>query len=166
MKLLVATAQAAVLALAIPVAADEVLERGEYLVGIMLCADCHTPPSDAGGPDMARALTGGLGFEMPGIGIFWAPNLTPAKTGLGAWSEEEIVEAIRTGNRPDGRILIPIMPWGFFASLTDEDARAIALYLKSLPAVENAVPAPVGPGQAAPAPYMQMVFPETPKPKG
>lgn len=166
MKLLTATMQAAALAVAMPAAADEVSARGEYLVGIMLCADCHSPRDESGGPDLSRALTGGLGFEIPGEGIFWAPNLTPAETGLGAWSEEQIIAAFTTGTRPDGRILVPIMPWAFYASLTDEDARAIAHYLKSLPPVENAVPAPAEPGQAATAPYMQLIFPEAQNTKG
>jgi mono/diheme cytochrome c family protein len=139
--------------------AEDLIDRGKYLVGIMGCADCHSPLDSEGGPDMSRALTGGIGFELPGLGIFWAPNLTPDETGLAAWSEAEIVTAIRTGIRPDGRNLVPVMPWPAFSSLTDEDAAAIAAYLKTLPPVENAVPAPVGPGEPALAPYFTMVFP-------
>ena len=143
--------------------ADSSVDRGRYLVQIMLCADCHSPLSEEGGPDLTRALAGGLGFEMPGLGIFWAPNLTPDQTGLAEWSEEEIVTAIRTGVRPDGRELAPIMPSGFFASLTDDDAAAIARYLKSIPPIEHKVPDPVGPGGKAEAPYMTLVVPTAPK---
>lgn len=143
--------------------ADSPVERGKYLVQIMLCADCHSPQLAEGGPDLARALSGGLGFEMPGLGIFWAPNLTPAETGLAAWTEADIVAAIRAGVRPDGRELAPIMPSAFFASLTDEDAAAIARYLQSIPPIENKVPDPVGPGGKAEAPYMTMVVPTAPK---
>ena len=158
---------AVVAALLLPVAftqsagAEPAIERGRYLVEIMLCADCHSPQTEEG-PNLSLALTGGLGFEVPGLGIFWAPNLTPAATGLGGWSEEEIVTALRTGIRSDGRVLAPIMPYRFFASLTDEDASAIARYLQSVPPVENAVPEPVEPGGAANAPYLTMVVPSTP----
>ena len=145
--------------------ADPAGERGRYLVEIMLCADCHSPQTEEG-PDLSRALTGGLGFEVPGLGIFWAPNLTPAETGLAAWSEEEIVTAVRTGVRPDGRVLAPIMPYRFFASLTDEDASAIAQYLQSVPPAENAVPEPVEPGGTPMAPYLTMVEPPAPSSGG
>jgi mono/diheme cytochrome c family protein len=144
--------------------ADPAIERGEYLAQIMLCADCHSPYTEEGGPDLTRALSGGLGFEVAGLGIFWAPNLTPAESGLAAWSEEDIVTAIRTGVRPDGRGLAPIMPTAFFAALTDADAHAIARYLKSVQPIENKVPDPVGPGGHAEAPYLTMVAPPKPKP--
>lgn len=138
---------------------DPVVDRGEYLTKIMLCADCHSPQTETG-PDLSRAYSGGLGFELPGLGIFWAPNLTPATTGLAGWSEDEIVTAIRTGERPDGRVLAPIMPTRFFAALSDEDAYAIARYLRSLDPIEHAVPAPVAPGGTAAAPYLRMVVPQ------
>ena len=143
--------------------AETALERGRYLAEIMLCADCHSPPTEAG-PDLTRAFAGGLGFEVPGLGIFWAPNLTPAKTGLADWSEAEIVTAIRTGVRPDDRLLAPIMPTRFFAALTDDDAVAIARYLRSLAPIENLVPAPAAPGESAAAPYLTMVVPGAPRP--
>lgn len=144
-------------------AADPTIKRGEYLTQIMLCADCHSPHTKEGGPDLTRALSGGLGFEVPGLGIFWAPNLTPADSGLAEWSDDDIVTAIRTGVRPDGRELAPIMPAAFFAALTDADAHAIARYLKSVEPIENKVPDPVGPGGNAEAPYLTMVVPTVPK---
>jgi len=123
------------------------LERGKYLVTITGCNDCHTPGTFYGAPDMKRMLSGSeLGWEGPG-GIVFAANLTPdPETGLGKWSDDEIVKAIRTGNRPDGRQLAPMMPWMNYASLTDEDANAIVAYLRSIPPVKHAVPAPVPPG--------------------
>jgi len=123
------------------------IERGKYLVTLGGCMDCHNPGYFFGKPDMARYLGGSeVGFEIPGLGIFHGPNLTPAKeTGLGNWSTEEIVTAIQTGTRPDGRMLAPIMPWRAFSHLTKADATAIAEYLKSLPAVNNRVPGPFGP---------------------
>src|SRR5438270_5738181 len=94
--------------------------RGKYLVTIASCHDCHTPGYFLGKPDMARYLGGSnVGFEMPGLGVFVAPNLTPdPETGLGKWTEAQIVTALRTGKRPDGRELAPIMPWRAFANLT------------------------------------------------
>ena len=97
----------------------------------------------------------------PGLGIFYPPNLTPdPETGLGGWSEAEIATAIRTGVRPDGRELAPMMPWRSYAALTDEDALAVAAYLKSLPPVRHAVPPPTGPDAKAPAPYLGVIMPE------
>ncbi len=131
------------------VRADEKLERGKYLVNFGGCFDCHTPGYFFGKPDMTKFLAGSeVGFEIPEMGVFYGPNLTPdPETGLGKWTEEEIVTALQMGARPDGRMLAPIMPWRSFAKLTKADAQAIAAYLKSLPAVNNKVPGPFGPGE-------------------
>jgi len=101
------------------------LERGKYLVALGGCNDCHTPGYFFGKPDMARYLGGSeVGFEMPGLGVFHGPNLTPDQdTGLGKWSTEEIVKAITKGERPDGRMLAPIMPWHALANLTRSRSR-------------------------------------------
>jgi mono/diheme cytochrome c family protein len=106
-------------------AADKrTIERGKYLVGLGGCLDCHTPGYFLGKPDMARYLgSSDVGFELPGFGVFVAPNLTPdLETGLGKWTEAQIVTALQTGKRPDGRELAPIMPWRAFADLTKSDA--------------------------------------------
>jgi mono/diheme cytochrome c family protein len=110
-------------------AAQDKARRGEYLATIMDCAGCHTPGALTGKPDPARHLGGAeVGFEIPGLGIFYPPNLTPdPETGLGAWSEGDIVTAVRTGARPDGRILAPVMPYHNYARLTDADAQALAV---------------------------------------
>jgi mono/diheme cytochrome c family protein len=120
--------------------------RGKYLVTLGLCTDCHTPGYFFGKPDKTRFLGGSeVGFEIPELGVFHGPNLTPdAETGLGRWSTQQIVTALRTGTRPDGRVLAPIMPWQHFANLTDADANAIAAYLRTLPPVKNKVPGPFG----------------------
>jgi len=137
-------------------------ERGKYLVGIMDCTGCHTTGALAGQPDPTHFLAGSdIGFEIPGLGIFYPPNLTPdGKTGLGTWSEQDIATALRTGVRPDGRELAPAMPWRSYAKLTDEDVRAVAAYLKSLPPVEHAAPAPTGASEKAPAPYLTVAMPD------
>jgi mono/diheme cytochrome c family protein len=140
----------------------EAIERGKYLVTLGGCTDCHTPGYFFGKPDMGRFLGGSeVGFEIPGLGVFHGPNLTPDnETGLGTWSEQEIVTAITAGRRPDGRELAPIMPWRAFANLTPEDAKAMAAYLKSLPPVKNKVPGPIGPIEKAPSFVMKIVAPD------
>lgn len=123
------------------------VKRGGYLVDVGGCNDCHTPGSFLGKRDTTRLLGGSdVGFAIPGMGVFVGPNLTPDKdTGLGNWTSEQIITAIRTGKRPDGRMLAPVMPYNDFAHLTKDDALAIAAYLKSLPAISNKTPGPFGP---------------------
>lgn len=141
--------------------ADDLIKRGEYLSRIMDCGGCHTGGALTGRPDPSLHLAGSeIGFGVPGLGIFYPPNLTPdPETGLGAWTEAEIVQAVRTGVRPDGRVLAPVMPWQSYAALTDADARALATYLKSIKPVRRAVPPLTGPGQPAPAPYLTVAAP-------
>jgi mono/diheme cytochrome c family protein len=135
--------------------------RGKYLVQLGGCTDCHTPGHFSGRPNMARFLAGSdVGLEVPSLGVFVAPNLTPDKvTGLGTWTNDEIVTAIQTGVRPDGRILAPIMPWRGYASLTKSDAAAIVEYLRSLPPVANKVPGPFGPSERPPIARMTILPP-------
>ncbi len=148
---------------------DALRARGGYLVRGMGCADCHTPLAmGAHGPepDLARGLSGhpaGTALPPPpapqgpwvwgGAGsntAFWGPwgvsyaaNLTPdPSTGLGAWSAEQFVQAMRTGRHAGaGRPIAPPMPWQAFGQLGDEDLRAIFAYLMAQPAVVNPVPA-------------------------
>ncbi|MFZ5791624.1 MAG: c-type cytochrome [Pseudomonadota bacterium] len=142
-------------------AADPV-ERGRYLTTIMDCNGCHTPGALIGQPDMEHPLSGSdVGFQLPGLGIFYPPNLTPDEaTGLGKWSEADIVKAIRTGIRPDGRELAPIMAWRSYGALTDADAAAIAAYLKSLTPVAHKAPGPFGEGEKPTHPYMTVAMPQ------
>jgi mono/diheme cytochrome c family protein len=144
------------------VAADKQIERGRYLVTLGGCTDCHTPGHFLGKPDMARYLGGSdVGFFVPGLGTFYGRNLTSDKeTGLGNWSMDQIVVAMTTGKRPDGRVLAPIMPWMAFAHLTKSDARAIAAYLKSVPPVKNAVGGPFGPGEKPNSLALKILPPE------
>ena len=156
------TALLALAALAVPAAADDtVTARGAYLARIMDCGGCHTTGVFLGKPDPQRYLGGSeVGFQIPGLGIFYPPNLTPhPEDGIGAWSEADIVAAVRTGVRPDGRILAPVMPYHHYGSLTDADAFALAAYLKSLPPVAQPAPANVGPTERPIAPYLTVVIP-------
>lgn len=128
-------------------AADSQIERGKYLVTIAGCNDCHTPGYFLGKPDFSRTLAGSeVGFTIPGLGAFVGRNLTPDKeTGLGNWTDDQIISAFTAGIRPDGRKLAPIMPWQELSHLDSDDAHAIVAYLRSLPPVKNAIPGPFGP---------------------
>ena len=126
---------------------DAEIARGKYLVTIASCNDCHTPGYFLGKPDFSRALGGSdVGFTIPGLGAFVGPNLTPDKdTGLGNWTDDQIIAAFTAGVTPDGRRLAPIMPYAALSHLTSDDAHAIVAYLRSLPSVKNKVPGPFGP---------------------
>jgi len=90
--------------------------------------------------------------------VVYPKNLTPdVETGLGRWSEDDIARAVRQGQSRDGRVLIPVMPWPSYAVLTEADARAIAAYLKTVPAVRFSVPRDVRAGETPAAPYVTVV---------
>ena len=151
-------------AVAIPgtAAAQSKIKRGEYLVSIMDCAGCHTTGVLLGKPDPDRFLAGSeVGFQIPDLGIFFPPNLTPdRKTGLGTWSERDIIKAVRTGERPDGRMLAPVMPYHSYSKLSDADAQALASYLKSLKPIQHQVPTIIGPSERPKAPYLTVKMPD------
>lgn len=130
---------------------DQKLARGETLTWTAGCMDCHTPGSFYGAPDMERRLSGSeLGWSGP-WGVTYPRNLTPDMgTGIGSWTEDDIVKVIRTGQRADGTPVLPPMPWPMYAHMSDEDAYALAAYLKSLPPVKHKVPDKLPPGAKAP----------------
>ena len=140
-------------------AATSGIERGRYLATIMDCAGCHNEGAFSPDPGKGHLTGGTVGFEVAGMGVFYPPNITPhPDAGLGRWSEAEIVKALRTGERPDGRVLAPAMPWHAYSALTDADAAAVAAYLKSLPPSPRKVPGPATP-ETAPAPYLTVKAP-------
>lgn len=115
--------------------AEPSLERGAYLVeGPAGCGNCHTPLGPQG-PVEDMNLAGRL-VEKSDAFTAVANNLTPASR-IANWSDEELVRAIREGIRPDGSVMGPPMPFGFYRGLSDNDAYSIVMYLRSLPAVEN-----------------------------
>lgn len=140
------------------------VERGRYLAQIMDCAGCHTGGALMGKPDPGRHLAGSeVGFEMPGMGVLHPKNLTPdPDTGLGKWTDAEILAAVRQGKGKDGRTLAPIMPWPSYAALTNADAAALLAYLRSVKAVRYEVPKDVKNPAEATAPYMTVVVPKKP----
>jgi len=120
-------------------AAETPLERGRYLMrSIVACGNCHTPQGPQG-PIPGQELAGGLVFDEPPFTAV-ASNITPDKaTGIGNWTDAQIVTAIREGRRPDGTIIGPPMPIGLYRGISDADAAAIVAYLRSVPAVSNPV---------------------------
>ena len=132
---------AALLLAAAPLAhAETPLERGAYLVnGIVACGNCHTPKGPDGLALPDQQLAGGLVIDAPVFHSI-APNITPDKaTGIGNWSDEQIIDAIRNGKRPDGTIIGPPMPIDFYRNMSDTDARAIVAYLRSVKPIEHRV---------------------------
>ena len=145
-------------------AAYDTLAHGRYMTTVMACGDCHTPGTLWGSPDTTRLLSGSETGWQGAWGVSYARNITPdSLTGIGTWTEEQIVNAIRTGQRPNGdHLLLPPMPWPDLAHLSDKDAYAIAKYLKSIPAVAHQVPNIVPPGQKPKTPVI--AFPPKPAP--
>jgi hypothetical protein len=147
---------------------DHVVQRGEYLVKIMGCNDCHTPwkmGAQGPEPDMTRFLSGhpeDIGplpnvkavapFTSSGFptntaysgawGVSYAFNLTPEpNTGLGIWTEEMFVKTIRTGRHMGvSRPINPPMPWPAYRNATDEDLKAVYAYLRTIKPIVNRVP--------------------------
>ncbi len=149
-------------------------ERGNYLVSTSGCHDCHTPLAmgpNGPAPDMTRALSGHPAQMVmppppalpPGPwlvtvaatntawsgpwGVSFTANLTPHATGLASWTQENFVDSIRNARHMGaGRPLLPPMPSAVIAKMTDDDLASIYAYLRTVPAIENAVPAPIPPG--------------------
>jgi mono/diheme cytochrome c family protein len=141
---------------------EEMAARGQYLVTIGNCTDCHTDGFLLGAPNPDLYLAGAdNGFFIPELGVMYPPNLTPdLETELGSWSREDIVRALKEGVRPDGSVIRPPMPIVNTSAFTDEDAMAVATFLKSMAPVSHATPPnPVEPEKAR-GPYMIFVFPE------
>lgn len=159
---LAAAACLATVALPAAAADSESVARGKYLVTIMDCAGCHTPWTAEGIPDFTKALAGAnYGFELPGLGVFVPPNLTSdVETGLGGWSDEEIVNAVTLGVRPDGRYLAPMMPYHSYAALTAGDRQALVDYLRTVPAVSYEAPGPFGESETPTLPFLRMIMPQ------
>lgn len=156
--------------------AADAVERGRYLVTVAGCNDCHTPfkmGPNGPEPDMTRMLAGHpQDLQMPSApaaqgpwlwsgaatntafagpwGVSYASNLTPdPNTGIGIWTEDLFIKALRTGRHwGQARPILPPMPWQNYSRMTDDDLKAVYAYLRSIPPVQNTVPESV----PAPAP--------------
>ena len=109
------------------------VENGLYLVRLAGCMTCHTDEEGGG-----KAFAGGRAFTS-NFGTFYAPNITPdVDTGLGRWSEEDFVRAMRYGISRDGHAYFPVFPYTSYANLTDGDLLAMYAYLKTVKPVKRA----------------------------
>lgn len=113
----------------------ETVARGRLLTDAADCASCHTA-------DPSKPFAGGKRIETPFGGVYSA-NLTPdRKTGLGAWSDDDFVRALRYGVAPDGSRYYPVFPYPHFTKIIRPDALAIRAYLETFPPVRNTPPSP------------------------
>lgn len=137
----------------------QLVERGRYLAAIGICESCHTPKDAQGVSLDGRAFAGGHR-----VGGILGSNITPDReTGIGAWSDQQIIDAIRNGKRPNGETVRPPMGVFFYRSISDDDALALVAYLRTLQPISNEVkrvegrgPAPVfAPVHDVPAPNRQ-----------
>jgi mono/diheme cytochrome c family protein len=131
-------AAAAMMAMAATSFAETPLERGTYLMNsIVACGNCHTPKGPNGKAIEGKELSGGDPIDSP---VFHAvpANITPDKaTGIGNWTDDQIINAIRNGKRADGTIIGPPMPIAFYRDMSDTDVKAIVAYLRSVKPVSN-----------------------------
>jgi mono/diheme cytochrome c family protein len=151
------------------------VDRGKMLITGGACHDCHTPKKiGPNGPEanMDLTLSGHPESDKitapfkqtPGMpwtthvndhltawsgawGVSFAANLTPDQnTGLGIWTEDMFVNALKTGKHMGtSRPILPPMPWNWYGQLSDDDLKAMFAYLKSIPPIANRVPIPLGP---------------------
>jgi hypothetical protein len=119
----------------------EPVARGKILLEIMSCIDCHTP-MEKGQLIEGKLYAGGNKFSHPDLGTVYASNITsdPA-TGIGAYSDDDLMRVFREGKGKDGRELY-VMPWRALQGTKDEDLRAVVAALRTLPPIQNIVPAP------------------------
>ena len=117
------------------------LERGRYLMdGVVACANCHMARGPRGEYLTDKGLSGGFQFQDK-MFTAYAPNITQDReTGVGKWTDAQLVKAIREGVRPDGSIIGPPMPVEFYRHMSDDDVNAIVAVLRTQPAVHNVVP--------------------------
>ena len=119
---------------------DDHVAYGAYLAKLGHCMQCHTPIGPDGKRDFAnRSGAGGLSVDIS-WGSRVAANITPdPDTGLGRWTDDEIVAALSRGLGKDGAPLSPIMPWPYFHAMRPEDLKAVVAWLRTLKPVPNAV---------------------------
>ncbi len=152
---------------------EQLVQRGQYLVTIMGCNDCHSPkqmgpqgpvvipekmlsgfPTDGLLPQVnMEIISKGMAIFNPDLtasagpwGMSFSANLTSDQTGIGNWTEENFKRALKEGKYkglPNSRTLLPPMPWTNLMNISDEDVSAIFAYLKSIPPVNNLVQQPI-----------------------
>ena len=113
----------------------ELVARGKYVFATAGGCACHTPP------DAVGLNAGGMKFDLF-IGVVYSRNITPdPQTGIGAWTDAQVTNAIRRGERPDGSKLFPIHPYKYLGNIADDEIEALVAYLKSVTPIKSSVPA-------------------------
>jgi len=116
--------------------ADSAAARGKYVLHAAGCVTCHTPKAETAVP-----LSGGRALKTD-FGTFNTPNITPhVQTGIGGWSEADFLRALRRGLAPDGTPYYPAFPYTSYAGMTEQDARDLFAYLKTVPPMVSQQPA-------------------------
>ncbi len=113
----------------------DLVARGKYVFAAAAGCGCHTEPAKA---EPAKTLnTGGRRYDGP-FGTVYSSNITPDRqTGIGAWTDEQIIAAIRLGRRPNGERLVPVHPYPVFNGMAETDLWALVAYLRSVPPVNR-----------------------------
>jgi mono/diheme cytochrome c family protein len=107
--------------------------RGKYVFGAAAGCGCHTEPK-------GQANAGGKKFEGP-FGTVYASNITPDRpTGIGGWTDEQIITAVRFGRRPNGERILPVHPFTSFNGMAEEDLKALVSFLRTVPPVHRTTP--------------------------
>ena len=162
-----------------PMSQEEMIKRGAYLVNYGGCNECHSPKiyTDMGPVyDTTKLLSGHQqGLRIPKVdtsligtdkwylgnidqtawvgpwGVSFSANLTPdVRTGIGAWTEDLFIKAMKNGlHLGAGRPILPPMPFMGLAGLKDEDLKSVFAYLKSIKPIDNKVPDPIPPNEVA-----------------
>lgn len=144
MRRIVNSAQLGVFAIALSAAAASaadqqsfaLVERGRQMTTAADCMGCHTKPG-------GRPFAGGVALQTP-FGTLVAPNITPDReAGIGDWTDEEFIRAVREGRGRGGKRLYPAMPYPSYTKMSTADALAIRAFLKTV----DAVPVKIEPNQ-------------------
>lgn len=159
-----------------PSAQTDLIARGQYIATIAGCTSCHTPlKPEYGNPqsltieqiqtiafnereahDTEKLLAGGRAFDLGPAGLVFTRNITPDEaTGVGAWSDDQLKVAIKTGIDNKGKLLFPVMPYHVYNGMADEDLDAVIAYLRSVKAVSNSVPDRTVSTEGMPSPPFQ-----------
>lgn len=141
---------------------SELAIKGRYLVELLGCGTCHTDGALIGEPNEDHLLAGsqiGIAYTNPlddrRPGVVFPANLTPdMETGIGGWTQAQLMMMIRRGVDRHGTQQLSVMPWPVYAKISDQDAMAIAAYLQALAPVKNNVPMSVYPGQSSSSPFV------------
>lgn len=115
--------------------AADLVARGKYVFGTAGGCGCHTTPDGAG------LNAGGAKFDLSFAGVVYSPNITrDPETGIGKWTDAQVINAIRRGERPDGTKLFPIHPYKYLSNIADDEVEALVAYLRSVNPVKSPVP--------------------------